>query len=339
MDFSEYKGIYVIAEVRDGHVEAVTGELIGEARKLSDATGDSVEAVLLGSGVRKEAETLIAYGADIVYVMDDPLLSSYDGKAYESVLGKFLNEKKPSAVLFAATPYGRDLAPRTAAAVTCGVTADVTELSVDKETGLIVWSRPAMGGNIMADIVSPLFRPQVGSIRPGTFPLPEADPARKGTIIDVPVQLSENDLGALLKQVIAAPKEDHPLESAKIIIAGGRGIRTEEDWQRLHELADLLGGSVGASRPVCELGWEAHSRQIGQTGKSVAPHIYFALGISGAMQHICGVKADILIAVNRDANAPIMELADYAVCADLKEFLPALIKEIKALKKSARESE
>lgn len=333
MDFSEYKGIYVIAEIENGHVADAAGELIGQARGLAEKTGDTVAAVLMGAGVRGEAEKLIAYGADTVYVMESPVLSHYDGKAYEKALGAFLAEKKPSAVLFAATAYGRDLAPRVASYVVCGVTADVTELSVDEKTGLIVWSRPAMGGNIMADIVSPLFRPQVGTVRPGTFPLPEADASRKGEIIEVPVSVTAADLGTVLKEILPAPKEENPVEKAEIVIAGGRGIRTEKEWAILHELADLLGGSVGASRPICELGWEPHSRQIGQTGKSVAPRVYFALGISGAMQHICGVKADILIAVNRDKAAPIMEIADYAVCADLKDFLPAFINEVKALKK------
>lgn len=331
MDFSDYKGIYVIAEVRDGKVEKVTGELLGQARKLAEKTGDPVEAVILGSGVKEQAQDLIAYGADVVYVMESPLLAHYDGMAYEKELGALLKEKKPSAILFAATPYGRDLAPRIASAVVCGVTADVTELSVDEKTGLIVWSRPAMGGNIMADIISPQYRPQVGTVRPGTFDLPEADASRKGSVVEVPVTLTEKDLGTILKEIIPAPKEENPIEEAQIIVAGGRGIHSEEEWAQLHELADLLGGSVGASRPICELGWEPHSAQIGQTGKSVAPHIYFAFGISGAMQHICGVKADILIAVNRDKNAPIMEMADYAVTADLKDFLPAFIAEVKKI--------
>lgn len=334
MDFSDYKGIYVIAEVRGGKVENVTAELLGEARKLAATTGDPVEAVLMGSGVRDSAADLVAYGADVVYVMDSPLLAHYDGKAYEKALAALLQEKKPSAILFAATPYGRDLAPRIASAVVCGVTADVTELSVDEKTGLIVWSRPAMGGNIMADIISPLYRPQVGTVRPGTFDMPEKDASRTGEIIDRAPELTAADLGTILKEVIPAPKEDNPIEEAKIIVAGGRGIHSQEEWALLHELADLLGGSVGASRPICELGWEPHRSQIGQTGKSVSPHIYFGFGISGAMQHMCGVKADIMIAVNRDKNAPIMEMADYAVVADLKEFLPAFIAKVKELRKA-----
>lgn len=333
MDFSMYQGIYVIAEMEGGVPAKVTGELLGEARKLAALTGDKVAAVLMGQEVKSFAADLIAWGADLVYIADSPLLAHYDGKAYEKVLGALAEEKKPSAILFPATAYGRDLAPRLASYVTCGVTADVTELSVDEKTGLIIWSRPAMGGNIMADIVSPLYRPQVGTVRPGTFDLPEKDPSRTGTVIDVPVTITAADVGTILKEVITLPEEDDPIEEAKVIVAGGRGIHSAEEWKQLHVLADLLGASVGASRPICDLGWEARSQQIGQTGKSVSPKVYFAFGISGAMQHMCGVKTDILIAVNRDPKAPIMDMADYAVTADLTSFLPAFIEEVKALRK------
>ena len=208
----------------------------------------------------------------------------------------------------------------------------MTELSADTEKGLVIWSRPAMDGNIMADIVSPDYRPQVGTVRPGIFKYPQADASRTGEVISLSVSLEEKDLGTVLKEIIAGEKDSHPVENAKVVVAGGRGIRTEEEWAKLHELADLLGAAVGCSRPIAELGWEPHSHQIGQTGKGVAPKIYFALGISGAMQHMCAVNADIVIAVNKDPKAPIMEMADYAVEADLKDFLPLLIEKIKALK-------
>ncbi len=331
MDFSQYKGIYVIAEAAAGKLSRASGELVGVARVLSEKTKDSVNAILIGSDVKGFAKELVSYGADTVYVLENEALSHYDGMAYEKALGDFLKEKKPSAVLFAADAYGRDLAPRIASALVCGVTADVTELSVDEKTGLIVWSRPAMGGNIMADIMSPSYRPQMGTIRPGTFVLPEADTSRQGEIVEVPVNVKGSDFGTILKEIIRAPKEDNPVEDAKIIVAGGRGIHTEEEWKLVRELAGMLGAAVGATRPVVELGWEPHSRQVGQTGKAVQPHIYIALGISGAMQHVCAIKTDILIAVNRDKNAPIMEIADYAVVADLKEFLPAFIDELKRL--------
>lgn len=332
MDFSEYKGIYVIGALVDGRIQKVTGELTGEARQLADALKETVNVVLIGEKLSDSADSLIPLGADHVYVLTHRLLSHYDGKAYQQVLARFLKEKKPDTVIFAATPFGRDLAPRTAAELVCGVTADVTELSADQEKGLVIWSRPAMDGNIMADIVSPLYRPQVGTVRPGIFKYPEADDSRKGTVEEVPVSLSSDDLGTILKSIIRGEKDENPVETAKIIVAGGRGFHSREEWESVHELADLLGAAVGCSRPVSELGWEPHSRQIGQTGKGVSPRVYIALGISGAMQHMCAVNADIVIAVNKDAKAPIMEMADYAVVADLKEFMPLLIEKIKEWK-------
>ena len=329
MDFSEYKGIYVIGALEDGKIQRVTGELTGEARVLADQLGEKVEVILLGGKLSDQPESLISLGADVVYVMTSPILDHYDGKAYQKALAGFLKDKKPDTVIFAATAYGRDLAPRVAAELVCGVTADVTELSADKEKGLVIWSRPAMDGNIMADIVSPLFRPQVGTVRPGIFRYPKADETRKGEVVHVPLTLSSDDLGTILKDVIQGEKEENPVELAKIVVAGGRGFHSEEEWKWVHELADLLGGAVGCSRPISELGWEPHSRQIGQTGKGISPKVYFALGISGAMQHMCAVNADIIIAVNKDPKAPIMELADYAIVADLKEFMPLLIEKIK----------
>ncbi|MDY6084127.1 MAG: electron transfer flavoprotein subunit alpha/FixB family protein [Dialister sp.] len=332
MDFSEYKGIYVTAVLKDGHLQRVTGELLGAARMLAEKLGHDVAAVLLGHHVKGAAADLISLGADKVYVIDSPLLAHYDGKAYQKALAGFLKDAKPDIVMFDATSIGRDLAPRVAAELVCGVTADVTELSVDDKTGLVVWSRPAMGGNIMADIISPNYRPQVGTVRPGTFPFPERDESRSGDVIEVAVKLEKNDLGTLLKEVILERIDENPVEEAEIIVAGGRGIKSREEWELVRQLAQLLGAAVGCSRPIAELGWEDKARQIGQTGKGVNPRVYIALGISGAMQHMCGVNADVLIAVNKDKSAPIMEAADYAVEADLKVFLPALIKQISGLK-------
>lgn len=184
----------------------------------------------------------------------------------------------------------------------------------------------------MADIISPNYRPQVGTIRPGIFPYPERDRTRRGEIIHVPSAVTEDDLGTVLKAIIPAATDDNPVDEADIIVAGGRGIRSLKDWKQIHELAELLGAAVGCSRPVAETGWESHSHQIGQTGKAVSPKIYFALGISGAMQHVCAVNADVLVAINKDPKAPIMDIADYAVVADIKEFLPIFIEKIKEIK-------
>lgn len=332
MDFSLYKGIYVIGALVNGGIQKVTGELVGEARLLADELGETVHVVLVGGALKDDPASLIPLGADKVYVLTHKLLSHYDGKAYQKALASFLKDRKPDTIIFAATSFGRDLAPRLAAELVCGVTADVTELSADKEKRLVIWSRPAMDGNIMADIVSPLFRPQVGTVRPGIFKYPRADESRQGTVEEVPVTLDEEDLGTVLKSIIQGEKDENPVETAKVIVAGGRGFHSREEWEMVHELADLLGAAVGCSRPISELGWEPHSRQIGQTGKGVSPRVYFALGISGAMQHMCAVNADIVIAVNRDPKAPIMEMADYAVVADLKEFMPRLIEKLKAWK-------
>ena len=332
MNFSDYEGIYVIAIPKDGQIQKVTGELIGEARRLASELSSKVSVVLIGTEIADFAPDLISMGADVVYVIESDVFSHYDGAAYQKALGSFFKDKKANIVLFGADPYGRDLAPRLAAELVCGVTADVTELSVDPEEKLVVWSRPAMGGNIMADIISPNYRPQVGTIRQGIFPYPERDKMRRGEIIHVPSAVTEDDLGTVLKAIIPAATDDNPVDEADIIVAGGRGIRSLKDWKQIHELAELLGAAVGCSRPVAETGWESHSHQIGQTGKAVSPKIYFALGISGAMQHVCAVNVDVLVAINKDPKAPIMDIADYAVVADIREFLPIFIEKIKEIK-------
>ena len=335
MNFAEYKNVYVVPEVPQGVLKDETLEMTGEARLLADTLVEKVCTILIGSGIQKsQAQRLIACGADEVYIIDSPKLAVYDGLSYAKELADLLKEKKANAVIFSAGSCGRDLAPRVAALLVCGVTADVTELSADSETHLITWSRPAMGGNIMADIISPQYRPQMGTVHPGTFAVPEEDSTRKGEIISVPVTLSADDIGLILRQAIPAVKEENPVEEARIIVAGGRGIRHQKEWEQVRELASLLGAAVGATRPIADMGWETQAHQIGQTGKFVTPDVYIALGISGSMQHLCGVKTKVLIAVNNNAAAPIMEQADYAVEADLRTFLPAFIEQAKKIKKS-----
>lgn len=335
MNFAEYKNVYVVSEVPQGVLKDEALEMTGEARLLADTLVEKVCTILIGSGIQKsQAQRLIACGADEVYIIDSPKLAVYDGLSYAKELADLLKEKKANAVIFSAGSCGRDLAPRVAALLVCGVTADVTELSADSETHLITWSRPAMGGNIMADIISPQYRPQMGTVHPGTFAVPEEDSTRKGEIISVPVTLSADDIGLILRQAIPAVKEENPVEEARIIVAGGRGIRHQKEWEQVRELASLLGAAVGATRPIADMGWETQAHQIGQTGKFVTPDVYIALGISGSMQHLCGVKTKVLIAVNNNVAAPIMEQADYAVEADLRTFLPAFIEQAKKIKKS-----
>lgn len=189
-----------------------------------------------------------------------------------------------------------------------------------------------MSGNILADIISPDYRPQVCTVRPGIFRSPAPDASRNGEAVHVKVELEQFDIGTILKEILKGEKDERPIETAKVVVAGGRGFHSKEEWDRLYELSELLGGSVGCSRPICELGWEPKSHQIGQIGKGVAPKVYFAFGISGVMQHMCAVNADIIVAVNKDPNAPIMAMADYAVVADIKEFIPRFIDKIKELK-------
>lgn len=335
MNFSEYKNVYVVSEVPQGILRDEALEMTGAARRLADKLGEKACTVLIGSGIQdSQVQRLIACGADEVYLIDSPKLAVYDGLSYAKELAGLLKEKKANAVIFSAGSCGRDLAPRVASLLVCGVTADVTELSADSETHLITWSRPAMGGNIMADIISPEYRPQMGTVRPGTFDIPEEDSSRKGEVISVPVHLTAEDIGLILRQTIPAVKEDNPVEEARIIVAGGRGIRNQKEWEQVRKLASLLGAAVGATRPIADLGWETPAHQIGQTGKMVNPDVYIALGISGSMQHICGVKTKVLIAVNNNAAAPIMEQADYAVEADLRTFLPVFIEQVKKIKKS-----
>ena len=260
MNFAEYKNVYVVSEVPQGVLKDEALEMTGEARLLADTLVEKVCTILIGSGIQKsQAQRLIACGADEVYIIDSPKLAVYDGLSYAKELADLLKEKKANAVIFSAGSCGRDLAPRVAALLVCGVTADVTELSADSETHLITWSRPAMGGNIMADIISPQYRPQMGTVRPGTFAVPEEDSTRKGEIISVPVTLSADDIGLILRQAIPAVKEENPVEEARIIVAGGRGIRHQKEWEQVRELASLLGAAVGATRlPI----WDGKHRLI-----------------------------------------------------------------------------
>ncbi|MBS6480437.1 MAG: electron transfer flavoprotein subunit alpha/FixB family protein [Dialister sp.] len=330
MGFSEYKDIYIIAESLNGVIGKEALEITGQARLLANELKERVCAVVIGEKVTDESiQLLIASGADEVYVLAHALLMNYDGKSYAKVVSKLCDEKKPSAVIFSATACGRDLAPRVAAELVCGVTADVTELSIDKESHLIIWSRPALGGNIIADIISPNYKPQMGTIRPGTFRIPSPDYTRHGEVIHVPVFLSEGDIGVVVKEKIPAKKEAYSLKDAEIVIAAGRGIRNKQEWDMVEELANMLHAGIGVTRPIIDQGWISAEHKVGQTGNNVTSKVYIALGISGAMQHMCAVKSDILVAVNNNVNAPIMDMADYSVESNLKDFLPAIIKELK----------
>ena len=334
MDLAEYKGVYVIAEEFEGKLRNVTLELLGQGKQLAEGIGDEVGAVLIGHNVKPLAQELIAHGAHKVYVYDDPKFEHYNTTAFTRALVHFFNEVKPNVYLVGATNIGRDLGPRVANALQTGLTADCTNLFVDDDGKTIVWTRPALGGNIMAEIVCRNNRPQMGTVRPNVFKKPEADPNATGEVIDMHVDLTEADFLTKFVELIKVGGNGIKIEEADIIVAGGRGMNGNEAFTgMLKELADVLGGAVGASRAAVEAGWIDALHQVGQTGKTVGPKIYIAAGISGAIQHLAGMSgSDCVIAINKDEDAPIFKVADYGIVGDAFEIVPKLTAAIKAAK-------
>ena len=334
MDLAEYKGVYVIAEEFEGKLRNVTLELLGQGKQLAEGIGDEVGAVLIGHNVKPLAQELIAHGAHKVYVYDDPKFEHYNTTAFTRALVHFFNEVKPNVYLVGATNIGRDLGPRVANALQTGLTADCTNLFVDGDGKTIVWTRPALGGNIMAEIVCRNDRPQMGTVRPNVFKKPEADPNATGEVIDMHVDLTEADFLTKFVELIKVGGNGIKIEEADIIVAGGRGMNGNEAFTgMLKELADVLGGAVGASRAAVDAGWIDALHQVGQTGKTVGPKIYIAAGISGAIQHLAGMSgSDCVIAINKDEDAPIFKVADYGIVGDAFEIVPKLTAAIKAAK-------
>ena len=334
MDLAEYKGVYVIAEEFEGKLRNVTLELLGQGKQLAEGIGDEVGAVLIGHNVKPLAQELIAHGAHKVYVYDDPKFEHYNTTAFTRALVHFFNEVKPNVYLVGATNIGRDLGPRVANALQTGFTADCTNLFVDDDGKTIVWTRPALGGNIMAEIVCRNNRPQMGTVRPNVFKKPEADPNATGEVIDMHVDLTEADFLTKFVELIKVGGNGIKIEEADIIVAGGRGMNGNEAFTgMLKELADVLGGAVGASRAAVDAGWIDALHQVGQTGKTVGPKIYIAAGISGAIQHLAGMSgSDCVIAINKDEDAPIFKVADYGIVGDAFEIVPKLTAAIKAAK-------
>lgn len=334
MDLAEYKGVYVIAEEFEGKLRNVTLELLGQGKQLAEGIGDEVGAVLIGHNVKPLAQELIAHGAHKVYVYDDPKFEHYNTTAFTRALVHFFNEVKPNVYLVGATNIGRDLGPRVANALQTGLTADCTNLFVDDDGKTIVWTRPALGGNIMAEIVCRNNRPQMGTVRPNVFKKPEADPNATGEVIDMHVDLTEADFLTKFVELIKVGGNGIKIEEADIIVAGGRGMNGNEAFTgMLKELADVLGGAVGASRAAVDAGWIDALHQVGQTGKTVGPKIYIAAGISGAIQHLAGMSgSDCVIAINKDEDAPIFKVADYGIVGDAFEIVPKLTVAIKAAK-------
>lgn len=328
-DFSDRKGVWVFAEQRDGTLSRVALELLGKAQDLAGKLNQKVSALLLGDQISNLSGTLIGYGADNVYLAEHPGLKDYRTNAYTGVIEELVNQYKPNILLMGATHVGRDLAPRVSRRVGVGLTADCTELTIDPEEGILLQTRPAFGGNVMATIANRYSRPQMSTVRPGVMEVLEK-PGNKGNVIKHEVELKEEDIGTKILEIVREEKKGVDITEAKVIIAGGRGVGDAGGFRVLEELATLLGGEVAGTRIVVEEGLVPVENQIGQTGKSVRPELYIACGISGAIQHRAGMmNSRYIIAINRDSRAPIFQVADWGIVGDLNKVVPEMIKQLK----------
>lgn len=328
-DLSEYKDVWIFVELREQNIKKVSLEIASKARELADTLNQRVGAVLIGGKVNHLVTTIAAYGVDIAYIAEDEHLIKYDTNHYTGILTGMILKYKPNIVLFPATHLGRDLAPRIAAALEVGLTADCTGFSI--KDGLLLQTRPAYGGNIMADIISPTVRPQMATTRPNVMKIRNPDSNRKAKTIAIPVKIDPKAMKVIIKEIVKTSKSGtKSLDEADIIISGGRGMGSAENFKILEDLALTVNGVVGASRAAVDAGWRPRSDQVGQSGKTVSPKIYFACGISGKIQHQVGMKgADMIIAINKDAEAPIFEISDYGIVGDLFEVIPILNEELK----------
>jgi len=328
-DIASYRGVWVYAEWREGVIHNVSHELLGSGRSLADKRGVELSAVLLGSGIDTGmADELIAYGADVVYVVDRPELAHFTDERYAKALFELIRLKQPEILLAGATSIGRSFIPRVAASLHTGLTADCTDLDISAD-GLLLQTRPAFGGNIMATIICPNTRPQMATVRPKVMK-PVRTEGHKGRVeaVELPPECFTGRVEVL--EVIPEKDQTARLVEADVIISGGRGLRKPENFSILEELAQMVNGAVGASRGAVEEGWIAPSHQVGQTGRTVAPALYMAVGLSGAIQHLVGMQgSQVIVAVNKDPHAPIFDVATYGVVADLFEFMPAFIKRMK----------
>ena len=335
MDFSDYKDIYVFAEQRDGEIQPVALELIGKAKELSKVTDEKVVAILAGCGIADKAQTLVAYGADKVVVIDAPELKDYVTEQYTQAVFQAVNAFKPSILMYGATTIGRDLAPRIAARLGTGLTADCTKLTINEETHEFEMTRPAFGGNLMATILCKQHRPQMSTVRPGVMQKMPADPSRKGEVVDYPVQFDEKKISRV--KIVKTVKEEKvitDISQAKILVSGGRGVGTKDGFSKLEALAKELKGEVSSSRAMVDAGVMEQSRQVGQTGKTVRPNLYLACGISGAIQHLAGMEeSELIIAINKDKFAPIFSVADLGIVGDLHKIVPMLTERLKSMQK------
>jgi electron transfer flavoprotein alpha subunit len=333
VDPTQYSGVWVIAERHDGELATVTLELLSEGRKLADELGTSLSLALLGDQVAHLVPLAASYGADRVYLAEDEALAQYRTQPYTDVMCGLIHEHKPEIILIGATTMGRDLASRIAVRVGAGLTADCTGLDITEDIGrkLLRQTRPAFGGNIMARILCRYARPQMATVRPRVMKRAQPDAARQAEVVSVPVRLNEKAI--LTKIIEAMTSTDGPqinLQDADIIVSGGRGLKKAENFSLIRDLADALGGAVGASRATVDAGWIPAYHQVGQTGKTVQPKLYVACGISGAVQHLAGMGgSDIIVAINNDPDAPIFKVATYGIVGDLFGVVPALTKKLR----------
>lgn len=327
-----YKGIFVFAEQVDHVIHKVSFELIGKGKELAKTLDTQVTAVLLGSEVGNLAEELVCFGADAVITVDDPALATYMTEPYTKAMTAVIEQYRPEIVLVGATAIGRDLAPRVSARVHTGLTADCTGLEIQEETNHLMMTRPAFGGNIMATILCPEHRPQMATVRPGVMQCAEKQTVHDTQVEAFAVAGLEAAKNVEIVEIIKKISENVDIAEADVLVAGGRGMGSAENFAMLEELAGVLGGTVAASRAAVDAGWQDKSRQVGQTGKTVRPNLYIACGISGAIQHMAGMEeSDFIVAINKDETAPIFEIADYGLVGDVAKIVPLLVKELKGV--------
>jgi len=333
VDKSKYRGVWVFAEQKEGRIANVTLELLCEGRKLADTLGEPLCAMLLGANVAKLARDLICFGADKVYLAQSPQLAVFIEDSFTEVITGLIKKHKPNIVLLGATSIGRSLAPRVASRLETGLTADCTGLEIDAKTKNLLQTRPAFGGNLMATIICPNHRPQMASVRPKVFNQPKQDPLRIGKIIRYDYKEHSLTQRAQLLAVVKASARTVNIAEAEIIVAGGLGLGEAENFKIIEKLAGVLDGAAAASRAIVDAGWAPYANQVGQTGKTVRPKLYIACGISGAIQHLVGMQSsEIIVAINKDPQAAIFNVADYCIVGDVLEVVPALTREIEKIR-------
>lgn len=344
MNLEEYKGVYVFAQQVDNEISPIAFELLGKAKDLAGDLNQEVVAVLIGSGIKNLADQLAEYGADKVIVVDDPELKEYRTEPYAHALASVIEKYKPEIVLVGATAIGRDLGPTVSARVATGLTADCTVLEIgdfplqpmpgrEQKHNQLLMTRPAFGGNTIATIACPDHRPQMATVRPGVMQKIDPIKGAKAVVEEFNPGFTPNNRYVTIKEIVKAVSDVEDIMDAKILVSGGRGVGSAENFKLLEDLAEVLGGTVSCSRAVVDAGWKPKDLQVGQTGKTVRPHVYFAIGISGAIQHVAGMEeSDIIIAINKDEDAPIFDVADYGVVGDLNKIVPQLTEKIKVAK-------